>query len=345
MKQAVVVQQDELPDFEPVLVNSDLVRLEAVRYLFFPGDVIGSRRKQERADLRHGGEEIGSACLVRTNRFLRRCRITPLERWGDPMPQELMPTGAVPIGLLHQDEMKGQSRTSFEVAPLQAFQKFPGEEITWILASADNSGMRKGIVELTPLREMEWNEFSQTGIQQLFFPEYPKLPPTLREIEESIRTVDSRDSHIVQLKNETLASCSQFRLWGTARMDLEDTLIKIGAVGAWVHTYSELADTLIPQLERGRADQYLHNQQNIQAVQVDQQARLTDAVVEALGRNKADQIDVGGLVAAIQDQTRAMLEQNRESMAALLQKHFGSEDKDAPKENGSNKPKPGNRTT
>lgn len=332
---------NELNDFEPIYFNEDIIRREAERYLFFPGDVIGARRKQERADLRHGGEEVGSACLVRTNRFIRRCRITPLERWGEPMPVELMPDGAQPIGLTAQNAQGEQGFTSFR-SGLQGFQKFPGDEITWILASADNSGMRKGIVELTALRYEKWDEFQKSGIQELIFPNYPQLPPTLREIEAMIQSANSRDSDVVRIKEEALLSCGQFRLWATARMDAEDMLIRIGTVGTWTYTYSDLADTLIPQLERGRADQYLHNQQAIQGNLAEQQSRLTDAVVAALGKTQSNGVDVGEIVSTLQaqmaEQNRLMMEQNQKFLGETLAKLFGPDEKEQPKE----APKPNN---
>lgn len=337
---------NEFNDFEVTYFNEDIIRREAVRYLFFPGDVIDIRRKQEREDLRHGGEEIGSACLVRTRQFLRRCRITPLERWGEPMPLELIPEGVTPIGITRATEQGSEQGYTSVKVNLHGFPKFPGEEIGWILQAADNSGVRKGIVELTNLRAIEWNDFQKMGIQYLFFPDYPKLPATLREVVEIIGRVDSRDSLIHTVQQQMLVACEQFRLWAVARMEAENMLIRMGTTKeGWTYRYSGLAETLLPQLEMGRADSYLSEQTRFQGDLVQAQAKLTEAVTTALQQAPPSAgVNVTELVTTIQsqlaEQTRAMMEQNQVFLAETLSRLFGTTTEETDKPAGKDKKKP-----
>lgn len=361
MNQAVQ-RVNEFDDFEPTYFNEDIIRREAIRYLFFPGDVIDPRRKQERREFDHGGEEIGSPCLVRTKQFLRRCRISPLERWGDPMPMELMPQGVTPIGITPvASQGSEQGYTSYK-SNLYGFPKYPGEEINWILQTADNAGIRKGIVELTPLRTIEWRDFEKTGIQYLFFPDYPELPTPLREIENMIRAVDSSESMIKEIKKEMLESCAQFRLWATARAEIEHTLVKMGTTPqGWTFRYSGLAETLLPQLEMERADQYLQNQTRFQGDLVEAQKQLAEAVTTALQKSGVTPgLDVGGIVTIIQKEmaeaNRQLMEQNYQFLSATLSRLFGDvnsgerepagqDDSPEPPKNGGAKKNQSNKNT
>lgn len=330
MSTAVVERENQFDDFEPVYFNEEIVRREAVRYLFFPGDVIDPRRKQERREFSHGGEEIGSPCLVRTKQFLRRCRISPLERWGDPMPIELIPNGVTPIGITPvAGQGSEQGFTSFK-GNLHGFPKYPGEEINWILQTADHAGIRKGIVEITPLRTIEWRDFEKTGIQHLFFPNYPELPIPLREIENMIRGVDSSESMIKQIKEEMLDSCAQFRLWATARAEVEHILVKLGTTPqGWTFRYSGLGEVLLPQLEMERADQYLQNQTQFQGDLVKAQAQMAELISTALQKSgvPAQGADVGSVVTVIQAQmaeaNERMMRQNQDFLTTVLTRLFG----------------------
>ncbi len=332
-------------DFEPVYYNQEILRREAVRYLFFPGDVIGARRKQEREDLAGGGEEIGSACLVRTKGFLRRCRITPLERWGELMPAELLPEGANVIGVQPTGMGSEQAFTSFK-SNLFAFPKFPGEEITWIIQSADNGGIRKGIVELTALQAMEWKDFRQLNLQELFFPDYPNLPKTLREVEGMIRATGERyssDPIIRRCAQEMLGACSIFRRWATARIEAENLLAQIGTTkDGWTYTYSDLADTLFAQIEMERVDHHLQNQARFQGTLAESQGRLVELVERAFSGvgQQAAGVDTTELITTLQrqmaEQQAVMMQQNQEFLRETLTRLFAPE-----AEGDAQKPKPG----
>lgn len=337
---------NEFNDFNPVIYADEIVRREATRYLFFPGDVIGARRKQERADLAAGGEEVGSACLVRTKGFLRRCRISPLERWGELMPQELLPEGAVTIGI--QQTGPGGSEqgfTSFK-QNLYAYPKYPGEEITWILQHADNSGMKKGIVELTALRAMDWKEYEKLGLQKDFFPEYPKLPVTLREVEEAIQATARRaggNSMLGQMADEMLTGCAMFRRWATARIEAANILVRIGTTkDGWTYTYTDLDETLLPQLEMERVDHHLQNQARFQGTLADSQLKLAELIERAVsGAAPSTGVDTTTLITTIQqqmaEQQAVMMKQNQEFLKETLAKLFG-----APEPADGEKPKPQN---
>lgn len=253
---------NEFDDYAPEYVERDRISREAPRYVFFPGDVLEPRRKREHPELSDGGEEHPSRCLVRTKGYLRRCRITPLEKWGEPLPQEMMPDGVEGYGsVVAEAHGSGQLYLS---TPLNIvnFPRLPGEEIHSVTGRV--GGESKGIVELTPCIGLSWAEFEATGWQQHFFPQYPHsgwIPLTLRQIVEQIRAVAVPTSELRQMQTEMLSACEEFRLWATERVEIENTLLAVGTVAAgWTWRYSGLAETLMPQLELQRKDEYLNTQ-------------------------------------------------------------------------------------
>src|ERR1044072_2218482 len=272
---------------EESVVRSDpnVSQKDRTRYLFFPGNVIDPRRSRERSlddPLRHGGDEIGSRSMTLTKGFLPRCFITPLRIGPELMTAELVPEG--------RDAFLGGERTQAAVqtfasalsgSPLVALKVYPGDEIAWIMHGSPNNSenRRKGIVELTPLERhfgnhsTGWKEFKASGIQDYFFPRkgaevakgvfLPKLPVTLREVEEQIRakTRETGESLFVETGEQMLESCRQFREWGMAEVEEQNALLNIGTVpasgasGGHVYRYTGLADVLIEQLELPRQDE------------------------------------------------------------------------------------------
>jgi hypothetical protein len=236
------------------------------RYLFFPGDIIGTRRKQEMKDLdaigisvasggafkilQNGGDELGSPCLVRTKGFIPRAFITPLEVGAFWTPPEFLPDGYPAFSGVHDENGRGAKNLVGE-------KKFPGEAIHWILTSSQNDqGMRRGAVELTPLRAVEWKDYITTGLQRLFFSEYPKLPAKLADLEFQIRAIQSNDADAISMRDQMLASCEEFRDWGMSKIAIEHTLVKMGTIGeGWTYTYSDLAQRLMEQLDITPQDQ------------------------------------------------------------------------------------------
>ena len=250
------------------LTNESEVRLEATRYLFFPGNIIPAQRSRERHELGRGGEEIDTPCLRRSERvlkprFLPRAYITPLELWISPMPKELVPQGARVRPVRGQQEQLGAfGQPIFRSVPLYGVEALPGEHIVQILHVPAEE--KKGIVEITKLREVEWETGEPRQVQHLFFPEGEivdgavwTLPKTLKALQQRIEAVGTtiNDPDIKDIASEMVTSCEQFREWGGRLLDREHTLLKKGSSHQWTYTYSAVGLLLLDQLGVARQDQ------------------------------------------------------------------------------------------
>jgi len=351
MSTANAAQIAPLDDFNPSEYGQDVRQREAVRYLFFAGDVISPARKEEREDLRAGGDEIGSRCMVRTKGYLRKCRVTPLERWVELIPRELMPEGVTPVGMTPTSDARGSAQGLTSFSPnLYGFPKYPGEEIGWITHASRADG-RKGVVELTELFDVEWDDFDRSGIQKMFFPDFPHVPDTLREIEELIRAHSPREVrvglkmiHTGRMQSQMMVACSQFRRWGTSRIEAENLLLRIGTTkDGWTYTYSGLADVILPQLEMARADDYMHDQAKFQKKLGESQEALAQALLESQKGGGKEEL-VLEMQRQFDERTKLMMQQNQEFMTTLLTGIFNSEgddeDDDLPSGEGQATPRP-----
>lgn len=302
MHSATVVSPGNIPEFEQNIVfgTPDLISREANRYLFFAGDVIAPRRRQERRDLAHGGEEIFSACLWRTRHFLRRGRITPLEygaRW-DIAPR--VPEGTRAIAVMNH----GPNNTVLEDPNIVGIPAYPGEEIGWILGFGDEA-LPMGIVELSPLVGAAYEDVQKEGYQDLFFPTYPDLPPTLRELQAAINSVRSVESNVKEIKEQMLSSCDLFRLYATTKVEQDHQLMRKPANDSgFVFGYSPLSETLLPQLEIPRQDQGLQTM-----------AKLTGKITEAVLQKNSDQPDM--------ERMFELIKANQDSLVSAMADQFG----------------------
>lgn len=242
----------------PNFVNSRDINPELTRYVFFPGDILSTRRKQETRDVqgvglplfltRGGGDEHGSPCLLRTKGYLPRALITPVEIAAFWMPVELVAAGATTFA---GPPTQGRGFGSTLVGE----RRLPGDAIYNILTSSQNDqGMRRGAVELTAL--MGWKYEDTRTIQSLFFPRYPALPVTLREIEDQIRVVDPTSDDVAHVQEDMLRSCEEFRQWAISKIQMENALVKLGTVGeGFTYSYTDLGRGLMEQLEITPQDQ------------------------------------------------------------------------------------------
>jgi hypothetical protein len=257
----------------PVFTDDEAVSKSATRYLFFPGDVIAPRRKRELREMTGfgvkfdanankvfplysaGGEEINSPCLLRTKGVLPRCMFTPLEIAAVWLPPELIPAGAETFEGFPQAGARWHET-------LPGVKAFPGEQIRSILTWANNDqGQSKGVVEIAALRDWSWTDVVGRGVQRFFFPEYPKLPVTLRGVEEAILTAHSQTkdgSDFRSIAEEMLSACEQFRLWAMDRIKFEQTLVATGTMKeGWTYRFSDVAEQLMAQLEITKPDEQL----------------------------------------------------------------------------------------
>lgn len=277
---AMPIVDEQMPQF----IDSDAVPLDATRWLFFPGDVLSPRRKRELKDMTgfgiyrpdgspfglysNGGEEINSPCLVRTKGVLSRALLTPLDVAAVWTPPDLIPEGMSTFRGVLSDGGPGVHRTQWQV-PLPGIKTFPGEVINVILTTAQNDqGNSKGVVEIQELRTVKWDEASAEGLQSLFFPTWPSLPPTLNGLIASIeggrKKTGARD--LRAMGDEMLSSCEQFRLWASERIKLEETLIAVGTTkDGWTYRFSDVADQLMVQLEITPQSRQLQEQNKLQA--------------------------------------------------------------------------------
>lgn len=262
----------ELEDSIPVSTNLNEVNREATRYLFFAGDVLVPSQKRERPDLKTGGEYFGQQykTLVRSKGLLRRCQISPLEVGFDYMSDDMVGDDAnlhVVTTVSHEEPGRGALQAS-PVGKLNGIKVYPGDEIKGILQGERNN-TSKGIVELKQLAGIDYPEFKKSGLQEFVFPEGLEMPswtkimaglgqfPTkLSQLEAHFnsRKGATGDDSIKSLVDGMLASCEQYRVWGTNYLKLSSQLVRLPANQGFVHTYSELAEMLFESLEVRRED-------------------------------------------------------------------------------------------
>lgn len=256
---STVLSRPELLDAEPILTHSrNIINREDTRYLFFAGDLIEPQRKQEQTEYAHGGEMLQGFCSWRTRGFLRRCRITPLEMGLDPQPRDLIPEGAnyveVPIELPERQA----ALTGLSHAQQVMVRTYPGEEINSVLFNQHRN--ERGAVEIKALLGKSWDKDAMDAMQQFFFPSYPALPATLREVKGLIEAARKRvnDVTIHSIADDMLLSCERFRQWGMSMLEREHALIRSGVNKAGEgYGYSPLAQVLLEQLEVERQDEGL----------------------------------------------------------------------------------------
>jgi hypothetical protein len=309
----------EVEAFPQFLDSSDISpRIE--RYIFFPGDILGSRRKQEMRELiglgltwdgkpfrvlQNGGEEYQSPSLARTKGFVPRAFITPLEIAAYWVLPELLPEGAQTFrGVVNQVSPVIGQHVAGPRSSLVGEQILPGHAVQWILSAASNDqGYRRGVVELTSLRGAKWDDGHAEEIQRLYFPTYPELPVVLSRLEDQIRSVVRHQSgDIREIGEQMLNGCDEFRVWGMARLQDEFTLVQTGTTkDGYTYRYSELARGLMEQLEITPQDQ-----------QLTQVGRLQ----EQIGRSVQQLADVKG---ADQSQIIEALLSNQAQIAQALQ--------------------------
>ena len=262
-------------------VDTGPQNIEQTRFVFFPGNVIASDRSRELSELecyRVGGIEVDSPTLCSIpgwENFVGRCRITPVVAYGDPLPRQLMAEGEravvldrAPAPQMADTAVAYQSGGTVAAPVINGMQvcigvrAYPGEHIPFI--TEHGLGTRRGVYELGSLFRagLDWEEFVDAGYQDKFFPDLSALPKTLREIEDRIKLVQSRNFGLVRdMAAEMLTSCNIFRLWGTQHLDKIDQAVGAGRNdNGFTHTYSTLDLILMEQLERQRVDHHLRDQ-------------------------------------------------------------------------------------
>lgn len=279
---------------QPVVFrDSNVIRKNATRYLFFPLDILNPRRKQELKYLARGGEELSTPCSWRHKHFLPRAYFLILEEGATWTPADLLPEGMTD---LHRGvEIEG----AMWATSLPGIKEYPGEAVDNILSSAYNEGgLRKGIVEITPLVGVSWDDCVDAGWQKLFFPQAPII---LRELEDQIKSVKAKtdDADIHLTVDQMLSSCDEARYWGMEKIGIENTLVRLGSKGDHVYTYSSLAETLMPQLEVTPQDKPFQELAKMQATMGESLQNALGAIAEQRGTAPDQSILLAEAVAKI----------------------------------------------
>jgi hypothetical protein len=281
------------------LSNASQVRIEATRYLFTPLDTIIPARKRDLARLVRGGVEIESVCLKRTSNYVPRAFLTPLEHWAEWLPKELVPENTRTVQAVEQKAEGGvgnplHGQSVYPPVPLFGVPHYPGEHIPALLLVPVQE--RKGLVEITPLRDVDWKSGQPQKLQQLFFPDAffereKGYVITLREIVERVLKVKAnvQDKDVQTIADQALEACEQSRLYGENFVDVETARVKEGRSHQHTYTYGPQARLLMAQLEiapQDRGFQLLAESQS-ELVKGLQQGGVTPDMLEQMQKQNA----------------------------------------------------------
>lgn len=272
--------------FEPPQQSRDL---EQPRYVTILGSLIEPQVAQDRPWTKAGGVEFTNPCLRYVKHFIRKGRITPVLRdTYDWMTTDMWEksTGKdasyfpqpIPPGYIAPTNENGHP------TPLKAMMgrmARPGEQINVIVNGSSpllGSG-RIGMVELTELSGVPYDP-DERGIdrniweiQTAIFPDFPRLPLLLDEIEALL---DDAAVHtaIRSIVDKFSNSLNQFRDYATSTVEqLHYTMRESGAKSpnGYIPRYTDQAFVLLEQLGRARED-----------ITIRKEAKATDSDLQAM---------------------------------------------------------------
>lgn len=331
-----IIQSESLPVYYDQLGKPK----DAVRWLFFPGDVISPRRRRELRTkvsrevffqgrpflvMEVGGEELGSPCLTRTKDTIPRCMFTPLEVGAEWIPAELVPVGADTwkgVATPNADPFQSQNvGVGLTGSPFSSWKgshpgvkMWPGEVIRQILqVSMNDLGMSKGLIEIEAFAGITWGEAMAEGLQDYFFPGYPGCVAqdgqqivTLARIEEMVVTAKKKSqggSMFDRAADEMLSACDQFRHWARARIAVEEILVGQPATGGFAHKFSDVCESLMAQVE------YVPEKRRLENV-TGQTAEITNLIAQVAANKGGNDDSLKELM--------AMLAKNQEYLAQVV---------------------------
>lgn len=318
-----MVKGQHEPEEFPIFLDSDDIDKTKERYVFFPGDLISPRRKQETREMEaigiaidgrpfrvtvNGGDDYQHRCLVRTKGIVPRAFLTPLEIGANWVPPELVPAGADTFAPMQNDDftVRGGVAVGTKSKYLVGEKYFPGHAITWMLSFArNNGGFSRGLVEVNQLFGQPFKDGAATELQRLYFPNYPTLPVKLSELQRGIEGIaKAQQGAVREIGQLFLHACDEFRIWGTNFVAIEHGQIKIGThTSGHVYEYSDTAQLLMEQLEITRQDQQFQTVARMQ----EEQARAATLMMEALtAKDSTDEDMKRMLMASIENQNQIM---------------------------------------
>ena len=245
--------------------DSKLKDRQTVRWLFFGGDLIAKRRKQEIDWLRVGGMEVDSRCIHRWgDKFIPRAYAAIVEEGANLMPMEHLRN----VGAQVWTGVKVEGQVIDTQGGLGFTVTYPGDATMNLISRAHNDhGMRNGLTELTSLIGHSWRELHQPDgsgfldrVESACFGDGQQV--TLRGLEEQITfgtaEVEQKFQFPVDIgkyRDEALQSCSEFRDWGMIRLEEEHANVRQGSTKeGLVYRYSPIGELLLTQLEVIRQD-------------------------------------------------------------------------------------------
>lgn len=275
---SAVMEQVKPEVFTPVTYYDKRKQdVTTVRWVWFPGDLIVAERKAEISWLKVGGEETTCPCLQRYGRgFVPRGRAAILELGGEPMPMRH-------LGELQSVAWQGITLDTEAVKNKFGFVPvFPGDGMR-VLKRYSMNPTRKGMDEIVALAGKSWDEcHNNKGTGVLDVIERAQfgdgISKTLKGLEDQIRHAVVTDTRIDygKMRDEQLAMCNDFRVWGEQKVAIDNGLLQIGhipvrpapnlpegSLGGWSYFLSPLTNLLIEQLELKRQDQPIQEMSNM----------------------------------------------------------------------------------
>lgn len=246
-----------LPPADPTagleLTTGDEIALEAPRHVFLAANLLDPARQRDVAiQMPYGGDDNGNVCLKRTGGLIPRCRIVPVEVWGEQLPLELFPEGV--RGLIIKgtqppaagEQLDANRRPFFlNNKPVYFYPHYPGQMIVDIVAFE-----RRGNVELETLRGVAPGPETES-LQALFFPDDYRVPVELRLIEQRIETVAESvaDSDARTVADDMLLSVTMCREYMNGVVDLANTQLAERVSFQHTHRLTPKLRSFMAQLE------------------------------------------------------------------------------------------------
>lgn len=319
---AMALQQDE-NEFDALAYRDRAEAENEPRWVLFAGDVISAERKRELGTVDAGGDENPARTLVASRGYMRRLRLVPLVPWMERVAASEMPGHQMLQELTFAEEEAGAEAHLVSRQPQYGFKRGPGQDIPQLTQQDRAQVERKGVLEVAEMRGLTYKDTEAQKIQDLFFPKLDTVfvvesgvrrPMTVSESVERIAAVQAKHgstSTIGKIANVFLQSCEMFRLWGTVRLEAENTLVRQGVMPGtgYVHSYSPLAQVLFPLL----------GLQPVSSFQGQQTASL-DRLADAFSKNAGNDPVMAEILEEMRQQRvqqQAALEQN----ALLMQQN------------------------
>lgn len=298
----------------------------ATRWVFFPGDVLSVAFKKDHPHFhKDGGIEVQAVTLAHSNGFIRRGRFTPMVHWAEgeiaehankngrhPALNDVIPV-APPEG--------GETKSFHTRSALLGVGRAPRSEMSQVL-NVNYKGTRYGVTEITPLFDVEPEQFGETGYPDLFFSgqyDTPAFPRKLSELRKLIKSARGTGDKFHTTKMELLASCDQFEVFGKTYLEAQNNLVRQPPTEqGFVFTYSQLADVLFEQIEYERVDTYLNKQARQGtdvATALDKLASIQEQLIK--GNTNAPDDKVVAMMQAQLDEQRKQLEANQKQMLEM----------------------------